>query len=771
VANELHFAWPSITPAHLGDSSDAGAKILANLLALPEQTYQDRVGTAQMRAVARSMGVPEEQLNTVMPGEDVPTPVGGTGIMGKIISGVGKTGATLSAILGAPVKPPRFGPTEIKDLEEGSAREALIGTLNKDDPDYAKKAAKIRLGKYDDVFPGAPKNIMQLAQTEADRQGLTGADRYNFIRDQVVQMTGAQTQARTDVASQAEIDKKNAEIDKQNETIREWNKNHPEAQRPETPHLTLDSSRGGAPGGPEGGTTQPGGAVGGFGNLPKPDDPVRPGYVSAYDPRYTEAETKWGVPIGLVRAVHEHESGFNVSIRNKSGGPDAGLGQFIPSTAQEYGVNPLDAGSSIDGTAHLLHDLYNRTGNWHDAVLGYNGGGDPKYPVNAILQRAGQYRQVLAGMKPGEQPTAPVQVAANVPRDTASDVGGAGAIGIPSDAVTDQQGNVYSRTDLTKPLGKVNPAKPGTMIKAKETLGPTGVTTEVVDPTAPFQADKQRNMAIAQLHQEQANGQPVDPNDERQIYDRMARNAQGLRGFTEADAAEAAVGHKPGEPWSADQARKVLEILKNKGGETGPQAALARITLQRADNALLMQPVQKTDPNTGQALKDQNGRPVYAMWTDPQDGIRKPIRPVDVAMTNWMVAHMPFAAQINMQQMTNDPDFHLAATMLNQAQSNLTRWATLKGDAKRIADTERVRMATMVPQPGDTKQQAIDKITLGNQALDRMEAQARKELALTDVIPQSPTAPTAPEAPPAAPTPRRKIKAPAGVSLEPMGQQ
>src|SRR5262249_16820906 len=152
MANELHFSWPGINPAHLGGEGSglAGAKLLANLLSLPEETYQERVGTAQMRAVARSMGVPEEQLNTVLPGEDVPTPVGGTGVVGKIMSGVGKTGATLSSILGAPIKPPRFGPTEIKDLEEGAAKESLIGTISKDDPDYVKKAAKIRLGKYDE---------------------------------------------------------------------------------------------------------------------------------------------------------------------------------------------------------------------------------------------------------------------------------------------------------------------------------------------------------------------------------------------------------------------------------------------------------------------------------------------------------------------------------------------------------------------------------------------------------------------------------------------
>jgi hypothetical protein len=792
MANDLRFDWPGIHPASLGGEGGglAGAKLLANLLAMPEETYQSRVGASQARAVARAMGVPEDQLDIVAPGEDVPTPVGGTGITGKIMSGVGHVGATLSSILGAPIKPPRFGPTELKDLEEGTARQSLIGTLDPNDPDYAKKAAKIRLGKYDEVFPGMPKNAIELTQQEADRRGLTGRDRYDFIANETARIgTGLPTQQRVDITTQADIDKKNAEIDKQNEGIRQWNKDHPEAQRPEIPHLSVGAGGAGGGTGDTGGTGGGGaGAASHYGKFALPTDPVPEGKVSPYDPRFDAAADKYGHPRGLLNALAENESNFDP----KAIGPPVGqtrvqargLMQFMPGTAGLYDLkDPHDAGASIDAAGRLLRHLVDaNNGDYNAALLQYGGATHGNYPAAAILQRAAQYRDAV-GRGGGQPPTQPpTQVAANVPPDTTSDVGSPGAIGIPDDALTDQKGNVYNRSDPSKPIGKVVPNQPGKMIVQKETMSPTGRTTEVVDPTAPFQADKQRNMAIAQLHQEQAGGAAVDPNDERQIYDRMARNAQGMRGFTEADAAEASVGHKPGEPWTADQANKVLMILKNKGGETGPQAALARITLQRADNALLMQPVQKTDPNTGQALKDQYGRPVYAMWTDPSDGIKKPIRPVDVAMTNWMVAHAPFAAQINMQQMTNDPDFHLAAMMLNQAQSNLTRWATLKGDAKRIADTERVRMATMVPQIGDTKQQAIDKITLGNQALDRMEKQARNELAMKDVIPESPTAAPAPQTAPAPEAPRaaappakagRTVRSPRDVTISdaPMGQQ
>src|SRR5215813_846913 len=395
MANELHFSWPSLSPPHLGSDDQLGLSILANLMKAPEQAYQDRVGTAQMRAVARSMGVPEEQLNTIMPGEDNPQPIGGTGIVGRIASGASKTGAVLSGILGAPVKPPRFGPTEIKDLEEGAARESLISTIPKDDPDYVKKAAKIRLGKYDEVFPGSPKNLIELAGAEADRRGYGQNDprRYDFIKQQMIEMTGAQTGARVDVTQRTKQQEAH-------DRALEWNRTHtdPNEQVPVPPAPDQ------GPGSGTGGTTEPGGGMGGrghFGRMSLPDDPVQPGRVSAYDPRYTAAEQKWNVPIGLVRSVHEHESSFDPSAQSAH---SFGLGQFIPETAAQYGVDRGDAGSNIEGTAHMLSDLYKKTGSWADAVRAYNGGGDPNYPVQAILQRAAQYRSVLAGKDQQQTP-------------------------------------------------------------------------------------------------------------------------------------------------------------------------------------------------------------------------------------------------------------------------------------------------------------------------------------------------------------------------------
>ena len=50
------------------------------------------------------------------------------------------------------------------------------------------------------------------------------------------------------------------------------------------------------------------------------------------------------------------ESSFNPSATNPNSSA-TGIGQFINSTAQEYGVDPLNAESSIYGTAAYLNDL------------------------------------------------------------------------------------------------------------------------------------------------------------------------------------------------------------------------------------------------------------------------------------------------------------------------------------------------------------------------------------------------------------------------------
>src|SRR5262245_17430816 len=154
-----------------GGNDAAGLALLSGMLSAPEVLNNQRIEASQMRGLLRQMGTPEDYINLYAPGEDTPSPVGGTGIAGKILSGVGKTGAVLSTMLGAPIKAPRVTLGEAGTAAEQGYREQLAGMET--DP---KKKALIRLGRFDDAYSGAggPKTPFQLAMEEAKRRGLSG---------------------------------------------------------------------------------------------------------------------------------------------------------------------------------------------------------------------------------------------------------------------------------------------------------------------------------------------------------------------------------------------------------------------------------------------------------------------------------------------------------------------------------------------------------------------------------------------------------------------
>lgn len=105
--------------------------------------------------------------------------------------------------------------------------------------------------------------------------------------------------------------------------------------------------------------------------------------VERWRPYAAIASKKWGIPIGVLLADIEEESGGNPGETSPTGAK--GLTQFEPATAATYGVNTGPGGelSQIEGQAHYLHDLgyaknpiqalasYNAgPGNW-EAGLGY----------------------------------------------------------------------------------------------------------------------------------------------------------------------------------------------------------------------------------------------------------------------------------------------------------------------------------------------------------------------------------------------------------------
>lgn len=128
--------------------------------------------------------------------------------------------------------------------------------------------------------------------------------------------------------------------------------------------------------------------------LPQPStqSATAPPSFPALDPLIHQAATKWGVPGSLISAIIQHESGGQNLPANPEGA--AGVAQFIHSTAKEYGVDPMNPASSIDGMGHYLSDLLKRNGgNIEATVKDYSGYGVPHGSndayVNGVMRMSG----------------------------------------------------------------------------------------------------------------------------------------------------------------------------------------------------------------------------------------------------------------------------------------------------------------------------------------------------------------------------------------------
>lgn len=96
-----------------------------------------------------------------------------------------------------------------------------------------------------------------------------------------------------------------------------------------------------------------------------------------YRPAIEAAERAEGLPPGLLSRLLYQESRYRsdiVSGKTRSSAGAIGIAQFMPATALEMGVNPLDAFQSINGAARYLRRLYNNFGDWKLALAAYNFG-------------------------------------------------------------------------------------------------------------------------------------------------------------------------------------------------------------------------------------------------------------------------------------------------------------------------------------------------------------------------------------------------------------
>ncbi len=100
-----------------------------------------------------------------------------------------------------------------------------------------------------------------------------------------------------------------------------------------------------------------------------------------------QSEINNGIPVDLLARLLYQESRYRTDIINgatKSSAGAAGIAQFMPATAAEMHINPLDPYQAIPASAVYLRRQYNALGNWADALGAYNFG-------------LGNYRKYLAG--------------------------------------------------------------------------------------------------------------------------------------------------------------------------------------------------------------------------------------------------------------------------------------------------------------------------------------------------------------------------------------
>lgn len=89
-------------------------------------------------------------------------------------------------------------------------------------------------------------------------------------------------------------------------------------------------------------------------------------------PAIAEAARRHGIDERLLAALVWTESGFDPEARSSAGA--IGLGQLMPGTAADLGVDPTDATQNLDGAARYLRDQLDRFGDVRLALAAYNAG-------------------------------------------------------------------------------------------------------------------------------------------------------------------------------------------------------------------------------------------------------------------------------------------------------------------------------------------------------------------------------------------------------------
>lgn len=114
------------------------------------------------------------------------------------------------------------------------------------------------------------------------------------------------------------------------------------------------------------------------------------------------AEAAYALPDELLASLLWQESRYKESVisgavRSPKGA--LGIAQFMPETAAEMGIDPLDPFAAIDAAARYLRNLYRQTGDWQKTLAAYNwgiGNVQRKGLAKAPTETKNYFTQILA---------------------------------------------------------------------------------------------------------------------------------------------------------------------------------------------------------------------------------------------------------------------------------------------------------------------------------------------------------------------------------------
>ena len=102
-----------------------------------------------------------------------------------------------------------------------------------------------------------------------------------------------------------------------------------------------------------------------------------PDAAAPYLPQISAAEAAHGIPAGLLARQLYQESRYRPDIINGDTASPAGalgIAQFMPATARDLGIDPLDPNAAIDAAGRYMRRLYDSLGSWAEALAAYNWG-------------------------------------------------------------------------------------------------------------------------------------------------------------------------------------------------------------------------------------------------------------------------------------------------------------------------------------------------------------------------------------------------------------